>query len=110
MCLLAYYLEWHMRGDLAPLLFDDHDRTAAAAQRPSPVAPAEVSPAAQRKAATKLTATGEPATSFRSLLRHLACLTRNTVRLGRDHTTTLFAAPTPLQRRAFDLLAIKLST
>jgi len=46
-------------------------------------------------------------TSFRSLLRHLACLTRNTVRLGRDHTTTLFSAPTPLQQRAFDLLAIK---
>jgi hypothetical protein len=110
LCLLAYYLEWHMRGALAPLLFDDHDRTAAAAQRPSPVAPAEVSPAAQRKAATKLTATGEPATSFRSLLRHLACLTRNTVRLARDHTTTLFSVPTPLQQSAFDLLAIKLST
>ena len=110
MCLLAYYLEWHMRGALAPLLFDDHDRAAAAAQRASPVAPAEVSPAARRKAATQLTNTGEPATSFRSLLRHLACLTRNTVRLGRGHSTTQFPAPTPLQRRAFDLLAIKLST
>jgi Transposase DDE domain len=110
LCLLAYYLEWHMRGSLAPLLFDDHDRAAAAAQRPSPVAPAAVSPAAQRKAATKLTQTGEPVTSFRSLLRHLACLTRNTVRLSRDHTATLFSAPTPLQQRAFDLLAIKLPT
>ena len=109
LCLLAYYLEWHMRGALAPLLFDDHDR-AAAAQRGSPVAPAEVSPAARRKAATQLTNTGEPATSFRSLLRHLACLTRNTVRLGRAHSTTLFSAPTTLQQRAFDLLAIKLST
>ena len=108
LCLLAYYLEWHMRRDLAPLLFDDHDRTAAVAQRASPVAPAAVSPAARRKAATKLTETGEPATSFRSLLRHLACLTRNTVRLGRVHTATLFAAPTPLQQRAFDLLAIGL--
>ena len=88
LCLLAYYLEWHMRGALAPLLFDDHDRAAAAAQRACPVAPAAVSPAAQRKAATKLTETGEPVTSFRSLLRHLACLTRNTVRLGRDHMTT----------------------
>jgi hypothetical protein len=90
-------------------LFDDHDR-AAAVQPAAPVAPAAVSPAAQRKAATKLTDTGEPVTSFRSLLRHLACLTRNTVRLGRDHVTTLFSAPTPLQQRAFDLLAIKLST
>ena len=110
LCLLAYYLEWHMRRELAPILLDDHDRVAAVAQRASPVAPAEVSPAARRKAATKLTQTGEPVTSFRSLLRHLACLTRNTVRLGRDHTTTLFSAPTPLQQRAFDLLAIKLPT
>jgi len=110
LCLLAYYLEWHLRRELAPVLFDDHDRGAAVAQRASPVAPAEVSPAARRKAATKLTQTGEPVTSFRSLLRHLACLTRNTVRLGRDHTTTLFSAPTPLQQRAFDLLAIKLPT
>ena len=110
LCLLAYYLEWHMRRELAPVLFDDHDRAATAAQCASPVAPAEVSPAAQRKAATKLTETGEPVTSFRSLLRHLACLTRNTVRLARDHTTILFSAPTPLQQRAFDLLAIKLST
>ena len=110
LCRLAYYLEWHMRRELAPVLFDDHDRAAAAAQRASPVAPAEVSPAARRKAATKLTETGEPATSFRSLLRHLSCLTRNTVCLGRDHTTTLFSVPTPLQQRAFDLLAIKLPT
>jgi hypothetical protein len=110
LCMLAYYLEWHMRQALAPILFDDHDRAAAEAQRTSPVAKAEVSPAARRKAATKLTASGEPVASFRSLLRHLACLTRNTVRLGRDHTTTLFATPTPLQHRALDLLAIKLPT
>jgi hypothetical protein len=108
LCMLAYYLEWHMRRDLAPILFADHDRAAAETQRLSPVAPAQPSPAARRKAATKLAKTGEPATSFRSLLRHLACLTRNTVRLGRDHTTTLFSAPTPLQQRAFDLLAAKL--
>ena len=108
LCMLAYYLEWHMRRDLAPLLFDDHDRTAAEAQRRSPVAAAKSSPAARRKAATKLADTGEPATSFRSLLRHLACLTRNAVRLGREHMTTLFSAPTPLQQRAFDLLRAKL--
>ena len=117
LCMLAYYLEWHMRRDLAPILFDDHDRTPtgqarglkahAAAQRLSPVAPAKPSPAARRKAATKLTETGEPATSFRSLLRHLACLIRNTVRLSRDHITTLFSAPTSMQQRAFDPLGAK---
>lgn len=105
LCLLAYYLEWHMRQALAPILFDDHDRTAAEAQRASPVAPAQVSPAARRKAATKQSNTGEPVVSFRSLLRHLATLTRNTVRLTRDHTATLYAAATPLQQRAFNLLA-----
>jgi hypothetical protein len=110
LCMLAYYLEWHMRRDLAPILFHDHDRTAAEAQRLSPVAPARPSPAARRKAATKLTETGEPVTSFRSLLRHLACLTRNTVRLSRDHMTTLFPAPTSLQQRALDLLGAKLPT
>ena len=45
LCMLAYYLEWHMRQKLAPLLFDDHDRPAAEAQRTSPVAKAEPSPA-----------------------------------------------------------------
>jgi hypothetical protein len=75
-----------------------HDRAAGLAQRASPVAPAEASPAARRKAAIRRTQTGEPVVSFRSLLRHLACLTRNTVHFGRDHTTTLFARPTPLHR------------
>jgi hypothetical protein len=110
LCMMAYYLEWHMRQALAPLLFDDHDRAAGLAQRASPVAPAEASPAARRKAAIRRTQTGEPVVSFRSLLRHLACLTRNTVHFGRDHTTTLFARPTPLQQRAFDLLAIAAPT
>jgi len=106
LCLLAYYLEWHMRQALAPILFDDHDRTAAEAQRSSPVAPAQVSPAARRKAATKRAADAQPVSSFRSLLRHLGTLTRNTVRITRDHTATLYAAATPLQQRAFNLLAI----
>jgi hypothetical protein len=101
LCMLAYYLEWHMRRDLAPILFHDHDRTAAEAQRLSPVAPAKPSPAARRKAATKLTETREPATSFRSLLRHLACLTRNTVRLSRDHTISV-VCPGMSRGRGFD--------
>jgi hypothetical protein len=53
LCMLAYYLEWHMRQPLAPMLFDDHDRAAAAAERASPVAKAKVSPAAYRKASTQ---------------------------------------------------------
>jgi len=55
----------------AELLFDDHDRPAAAAARPSPVAAAKVSPAAQSKTARKRTAEGHPVHSFRSLLHDL---------------------------------------
>jgi hypothetical protein len=107
LCLLAYYVEWHMRACLAPMLFDDHDRAAAEAQRASPVAKAKPSPAARRKATTKRTDDGLPAHSFRSLLADLATLTRNTVRFGRGAATELLARPTPVQQRALDLLALK---
>jgi len=107
LCMLAYYLEWHMRQVLAPMLFDDHDRPAAEAARISPVAKARPSPAAQRKAALKHTDDGLPVHSFRTLLADLATLTRNTVRLGRAATFPLLATPTDIQRRALDLLGLK---
>ena len=107
LCMLAYHLEWHLRQALAPLLFDDHERAAAEAARPSPVAKAKPSPAARRKANTKRTDDGLPVHSFRSLMADLATLTRNTVRFSRDHTTTLLATPTEIQRRAFQLLDLQ---
>jgi hypothetical protein len=107
LCMLAYYLEWHMRQALAPMLFDDHDRPAGEALRPSPVAKAQPSPAAKRKARTKQTDQGLPVHSFRSLLCDLATLTRNTVRFGRAPIFPLLATPTEVQRRALDLLAIQ---
>jgi len=110
LCMLAYYLEWHMRQALAPILFDDHDRAAAQAQRASPVAKAHVSPAAQRKAKTKRTDDGTPVHSFRSLLADLATLTRNQVRFGSDNTFTMLATPTQLQQRAFELLSLRPGT
>jgi hypothetical protein len=106
LCMLAYYLEWHMRQALAPILFDDHDRAAAAAQRTSPVAKAEVSPAARRKHNTKRTEDGLPVHSFRSLLADLATLTRNQVRFGKGDAFTMLATPTTLQQHAFNLLGI----
>ena len=106
LCMLAYYLEWHMRKALAPLLFDDHDRAAGEALRTSPVAKAQTSPAAKRKASTKRTDDGLPVHSFRSLLTDLATLTRNTVRFGRAATFPVLATPTEIQRRALDLLDI----
>jgi hypothetical protein len=107
LCMLAYYLEWHMRQALAPMLFDDHDRAAGEALRSSPVAKAEPSPAAKRKAKTKCTDDGQPVHSFRTLLADLATLTRNIVRCGNAPEMALLARPTQIQQRALDMLGVK---
>jgi hypothetical protein len=113
LCVLAYYLEWHMRRSLAPMLFDEHDPAGRDAQRTSPVAKAQPSPAAQRKAARQRTdpANGEPLPvhSFHTLLADLATLTRNVVRLGNNRLTNVLATPTRIQRRSFDLLGVALA-
>ena len=113
LCVLAYYLEWHMRRSLAPMLFDEHDPAGRDAQRTSPVAKAQPSPAAQRKAARQRTdpANAEPLPvhSFHTLLADLATLTRNVVRLGNNRLTNVLATPTRIQRRSFDLLGIALA-
>jgi transposase len=106
LCLLAYHLEWQMRQALASVLFDDHDRAAAQAQRRSPVTKAIVSPAAQRKAASKRTDDGHPVHSFRTLLSDLATVTRNTVRFDNDLCATVLTTPTAFQQHVFDLLGI----
>jgi len=110
LCMLAYYVEFHMRSRLAPILFDDHDRAAAAAERPSIVAPAERSPAAQRKVATRRTDDGLPVHSFRSLLSDLATLCLNKVSLPSNpkYRFELPTMPTPLQARAGELLGVSL--
>ena len=107
LCMLAYYVEWHLRQALAPMLFDDHDRAAGEALRSSPVAKAEPSPAATRKARKKQTDDGQPVHSFRTLLADLATLTRNTVKCGKAKFA-LLATPTGIQQRALDLLGVKL--
>jgi hypothetical protein len=106
LCMLAYYVAWHMRRTLAPLLFEDHDQPAAAVSRTSPVAAAQVSPAARAKARARKTDDGEPVHSFRTLLADLATLTRNTMRLGEALPFTALSRPTAIQQRAFDLLGI----
>ena len=77
--MLAYYVEWHMRQRLKPLLFDDEEPDVAEAARPSVAPPAEVSPSAQVKARRKRTASGEPVHSFRTLLDDLATVAHNRV-------------------------------
>ncbi len=79
LCMLAYYVEWHMRERLAPMLYDDDDKAAAEALRESPVAKAQRSPAALAKSATGRAADGAPVHSFQTLLADLATLARNTV-------------------------------
>ena len=107
LCMLAYYVEWHIRAALAPLLFDDHDREAGARQRSSVVRPAQRSPAAQAKAASKRTADDLPVHSFRGLLAELGTLTANTMQMAQDGATfTLQTQPTAVQQRCFELLAV----
>ena len=91
--MLAYYVEFHMRSRLAPLLFDDHDRAAAAAERTSIVAPAQPSPAAKRKAALRRTDDGLPVHSFRSLINDLATLCLNKVSLPSNQSTASICRP-----------------
>jgi len=111
LCMLAYYVEWHMRARLAPMLYDDDDKAAAEALRASPVAKAQRSPAALAKSATGRAADGAPVHSFQSLLADLSTLTRNTVAtaLAPDRPFTILARPTPIQQKAFDLLAIPIA-
>ena len=106
LCMLAYYLEWHMRQRLALMLYDDTDKDAAEAQRASVVAKAVRSPAAITKQTTGQTEDGLPVHSFRTLLADLATLTRNTLvtAIDPERSFTLSARPTALQQKALDLL------
>jgi transposase len=110
LCMLAYYVEWHMRKNLAPLLFDEEDKIAAEKLRTSVVAPAQRSTSAQAKAHTKRTPDDLPVHSFQTLLGDLATIVSNHVQ-PKDASTPAFdiiTVPTALQRRALDLLQVSL--
>lgn len=111
LCMLAYYVEWHMRRKLAPLLFDDEEPEAGQAQRASIVAPAERSPSAKRKASTRRTADGLPVQSFANLLKNLATLNKNRIQLKISVAPAFYklTSPTPLQQKAFSLLGVTVS-
>lgn len=110
LCMLSYYVEWHMRRALAPILFDDEDKPAGEALRRSVVAPAKRSPRAEAKAATKRTADGGPVHSFTTLLRDLATVAKNRVQPHADGAPSfdIITRPTPTQQRALDLLNVSL--
>jgi hypothetical protein len=106
LCMLAYYAEWHMRRDLAPLLFDDHERDDAESLRACVVAPAPRSDAAKSKDKTRRTETDGAVHSFQSLLNDLATLTKNRVRTMDGHEFHLLSQPTPTQRAALERLGV----
>ena len=108
-CMLAYYVEWHMRQDLAPMLFDDEDPVLGELLRDSVVAPAQRSPEAQRKAVTRRTANGDPVHSFQTLLQDLATMARNRIRFSNGDETEMLTTPTPVQQKAFSLLGVRLA-
>ena len=108
LCMLAYYVEWHMREKLKPLLFDDEDRDEMQTGRLSPVTKAQRSESAKAKDATKRTTDGLPVHSFRTLLADLATLTYNVCHtpLNPEAKILMITRPTPLQDQAFRLLGV----
>jgi len=106
LCMLGYYVEWHMRRALAPLLFQDEELPASRDVR-APVAKAEPSPSAKTKKKSRVTREGFPVHSFSTLLADLATQARVTYRIGEgDATFNQVSRPTPLHQRAFDLLGV----
>ena len=107
LCMLAYYVEWHMREAWAPLLFQDEELSQQRQQR-DPVAAAQPSPSARRKKSTRHSSDGLPLHSFKTLLVELASRCRNTCRLktGPASSFTMLTDPTPPQARALQLLGL----
>jgi Transposase DDE domain len=105
--MLSYYISWHMKQALAPILFHDHDKPAGAAKSANPVAPAQRSDDALNKAARKRTADDTPVHSFTTLLADLATICANQIQPTDDTPAfTKLTTPTALQRQAFELLGL----
>jgi transposase len=109
LCMLAYYVEWHMRAKLAPLLYEETDPDAAQLKRTSPVSKAQRSPTALSKEKTGRTVEELPVLNFRCLLKHLGTYTRMQAVSPQNaqHSFQMYSEPTPIQRKAFELLHIK---
>src|SRR6476646_431527 len=105
--MLSYYISWHMKQALAPILFQDNDKPAAAAKRTDPVAPAQRSDQALAKATRKRTPDSTPVHSFTSLLADLATICANHIQPTEELPTfTKSTNPTALQRQACELLGV----
>jgi len=108
LCMLAYYVEWHMRKSLAPILFDDDNKSAGDALRSSVVAPAQRSHRAQRKASTKRTDNMMPVHSFQTLLKDLATIAKNRIKPKMKGAIPFeqITQPTSLQKKILHLLEV----
>ena len=105
--MLSYYISWHMKHALAPILFHDNDKPAAAAKRANPVAPAQRSDDALTKAARKRTDRRHPGAQLHHPARRPGHHLRQPDSTRRRHAAfTMTTTPTPLQRRAFELLDV----
>ena len=105
-CLLAYYVEWHLRRAWAPLLFEDEERREERKRR-DPVLPAKPSASAEAKKRSHQTAEGLPVHSFKTLLAELASRARVTYESQSQDSNLTFKqvpTPTPLQARAYELI------
>jgi len=106
LCMLAYYIEWHMRRALAPLLFADEELPKLRLQR-SPVDPAKPSLSAQRKKALLVDDANLPLHSFSTLLAELGSRCRVVCNLpGQPALLIQLTTPTPIQQRTLELLAL----
>jgi transposase len=106
LCLLAYYVEWHMRQALSSLLFDDELLSVERKQR-DPVAPAKPSSSARKKKSARETEEGLPIHSFVTLMAELGTRCRHLCRMNSDPDSPAFfmdTLPTPLQTRALELI------
>ncbi|HMO46530.1 MAG TPA: IS1634 family transposase [Rubrivivax sp.] len=108
LCMLAYYVQWHMRQRLKPMLFDDEYLDEANASRASPVLKARRSAQAKLKDAAKTAEDGTAVHSFQTLLRDLATLAYNVTHtsLNPQAKIIITTRPTPLQQKAFALLGL----
>ena len=108
-CMLGYYVDWHLREALAPMLFAEEDREAAEAKRENIVAPAQRSEATLSKVGSKVDWQGRPVHSLGTLLGHLSSMVSSTFRPNLEGARTFekITRPTPDQARAFELLGVR---
>lgn len=107
--MLAYYVEWQVKQNLAPLLFAEEDREGAKKARPDIVSPATTLPTTQKKARLYVTEEGLPVQTFGGLIEDLGTLLKNVMQAGKGEAAcfSMLTESTPLQQKALELLGVR---